>query len=598
MALSVYIRRFLALTVPVERRRLGWLLAGMVVLGFAEALGVSSVLPFIAVLANPEMVATNDYLARLYAAWPFGSVQNFLVYLALGALTFIVLVNAFALYINWCIVQTANSLGHSLSMRVIRGYLSQPYVFFLGKHSTNLALNTADEVTGVISGVVLPTLQLLSRLAVGVCLAALVVAVDPLVAGAFAMVFGGAYLLIFRIVGKQLSALGKQNQIGNRTKLRSAISLFQGIKDLKVLGRESYYLDTFERSSRKVAKSQARHGILTIAPRYIVETIGLGGMLAAALYLLIRERDTGRALPILALYALAAYRLAPVLQNVFASLTQIRFNLPSIELLEREMTALDVSAAHPAARSLAPLRQQIELRDVHFSYDAASPPVLRGMSLVVPKNATVGIVGTTGAGKTTLVDVLLGLIAPQEGALAVDGAVIDGSNAASWRAQIGYVPQFVYLSEESVAANIAFGISADRIDLERVRAAARIANIHDFIAAELPQGYDTPIGERGIRLSGGQRQRLGIARALYSDPPVLVLDEATSSLDSITEDAVIDAIRKLSHRKTIVAIAHRITTLQDCDVIHLLADGRVADSGSFSDLLERNTVFRAMAKAV
>ena len=443
----------------------------------------------------------------------------------------------------------------------------------------------------------LPALQLLSRLAVGVCLAALVVAVDPLVAGAFAIVFGGVYVAIFRIVGKQLSVLGQQNQTGNRTKFRSATSLFQGIKDLKVLGRESYYLETFERSSKDVAKSQARHGILTVAPRYVVETVAVGAMLAAALYLLIRERDIGRALPVLVLYALAAYRLAPVLQNVFASLTQIRFNLPSIELLEREMKALDLPPAEPARRVLPPLRKQIELSDVRFAYDQTSPPVLRGLSLVVPKNSTVGIVGTTGAGKTTLVDILLGLIAPQGGTLAVDGVVVDRSNAASWRAQIGYVPQSVYLSEESVAANIAFGIPGDRIDLERVRAAATVANIHDFIAAELPQGYDTPIGERGVRLSGGQRQRLGIARALYSDPPVLVLDEATSSLDSITEDAVIDAIRKLSHRKTIVAIAHRITTLQDCDVIHLLADGKVADSGSFQELLGRNAVFRAMAKA-
>jgi ABC-type multidrug transport system fused ATPase/permease subunit len=482
-------------------------------------------------------------------------------------------------------------------MRMIEGYLSQPYLFFVSRHSTNLVLNTADHVVGVITGVLLPALQLLSRLAVAVCLALLVIAVEPVVAGTFAAAFGGLYLFIFGLVRRKLVVLGEQNLEGNRTKFRAASSLFQGIKDLKILGREDHYLGIFERSSQAVARSQALHGIITVVPRYIVETVAIGGMLVVALYLMVRERDLGRALPVLALYALAAYRLAPVLQNIFASFSQVRFNLPSVELLAAETVSLQPAPMESGAAAAMPFLREIALENVAFAYPGTDAAVLKAVTFSVPRYATVGIVGTTGAGKTTLVDILLGLMQPSRGALRVDGTRIDESNARAWRARIGYVPQVIYLSEESVAANIAFGIAAEHIDLRKVEAAARSANIHEFIVGELPQGYETPIGERGIRLSGGQRQRVGIARALYSDPDVLVLDEATSSLDSITEDAVTDAIRKLSHRKTIIAIAHRITTLQDCDVIHMLAEGRVVDSGSFAELIERSAVFRAMAKA-
>jgi ATP-binding cassette, subfamily B, bacterial PglK len=597
MALRFHLQQFLVLVTPGERRRLALLLVGMILMGVIEALGVSSILPFIAVLANPEMISTNVYLAGLYAFGKFDGVQSFLIFLAALALALIVVANAFALFINWCIIRIANSLGHALSMRMIQGYLAQPYAFFFSRHSTNLALNTADHVIGVINGVLLPALQLLSKLAVAICLALLVIAVDPVVAGTFAAVFGAVYLLIFRLIRRRLAVLGEQNLAGNRTKFRSASSLFQGIKDLKVLGREAYYLDIFERSSREAARSQALQGIITLVPRYVVETIAIGGMLAVAIYLLVKEGDLGRALPVLAVYALAAYRLAPVLQSIFASLTQIRFNLPSVELLAGEAASLEQAVGAAAPQPALPFWRQIELRNVGFRYPGTDADVLRGVTLSVPRNATVGIVGATGAGKTTLVDILLGLIVPQEGMLCVDGTLIDQSNARAWRSRIGYVPQSIYLSEESVAANIAFGITPEKIDQGRVAAAALIANIHDFVATELPQGYATSIGERGVRLSGGQRQRLGIARALYSDPEVLILDEATSSLDTMTEDAVIDAIRKLSHRKTIIAIAHRMTTLQNCDVIYLLANGQIADSGSFRDLLERNAIFRAMARA-
>ncbi|MEA3194827.1 MAG: ATP-binding cassette, subfamily bacterial PglK [Betaproteobacteria bacterium] len=591
------LQKLLSLTEPAERRRLAWLAVGMLVLGVLEAIGVSSMLPFIAVLANPKAVESNRFLAALYSAGNFQSVAGFLTALGLCAIALIIAANTFGLFINWKIVQIANDLGHAMSMRVIRCYAGQPYPFYLSRLSTNLSLNSTDEVAGVINGVLIPALQLMVRLIVASFLILLILLADPMLACVLALVFGGAYAFVFRAVRKRLLSLGQQNQEANRSKFRIATTLFQGIKDLKVLGRVDHYLRSFEADSLQAARKQSLNSFLVFLPRYAIETIAVVGMLAVALYLLRREQEIGRALPLLALYGFAAYRLMPALQSIFASFAQIRFNLPSLHLLHEEMkTIATVEGEVPAAGAAVPFERSIELRDVHFSFPEGAP-ILAGLSLTVPRNCTVGVVGTTGAGKTTLVDLMLGLLTPVRGELLVDGRLIDAATALAWRRKIGYVTQFVYLSDESVARNIAFGLPADEVDMGRVREAARVANIHEFIERELPQGYETPTGERGARLSGGQRQRLGIARALYRDPEVLILDEATSSLDSITEDAVIDAIRQLSHRKTIIAVAHRLTTLKDCDLIYMVAEGRVADSGTFEELLARNNVFRAMAKA-
>ena len=595
------IKKLWGLSEPQERRRLTWLLLGMLCLGVLEVVGVSSVLPFIAVLASPEIVRTSHVLSELQRMSGFSSIQHFLVFLGALALLFTIVANSFGLFINWKIVQIANRLGHGLSLRILRRYVSQPYTFYLSRVSTNLGLNTSDEVAGVVNGVMVPTLQLTSRLVVAAFLTLLVIVADPSLAVIFVGVFGGAYVIAFRFVRRRLFGVGQEYQTANRARFRTAMTLFQGIKELRVLGRIDHSLEVFERASQQVARTQSLSSVLVLIPRYAIETIAVVGMLSVALYLFMRDQNLGRTLPLLTLYAFAAYRLMPALQNIFASLSQIRFNLPSLHLLYEEMQSTspfepsDAPAKDGAAADID-FERVIELTDVHFAYPGSETPVLKGLSLAIPRNSTIGIVGTSGAGKTTIVDLILALLAPMRGKVSVDGMVIDSLRAPAWRAKVGYVPQVVYLSEESVARNIAFGLQPEKIDMERVREAARIANIHRFIEEELPQGYETPIGERGIRLSGGQRQRLGIARALYSDPEVLILDEATSSLDSITEDAVIDAIHQLSHRKTIIAVAHRLTTLQDCDLIYMLSFGQVADVGTFNQLLARNDTFRAMAK--
>lgn len=332
----------------------------------------------------------------------------------------------------------------------------------------------------------------------------------------------------------------------------------------------------------------------------MLKAVALGGILFFVLFLLLTHGgDLNAVLPVLGLYAFTSIRLFPALQQVYSGMTGLRFSRPMLDklhadLLKNPAPAPEEILADPAAVAPLGLREALEFDDVRYAYPKAERTALAGLSLTIPARTTVGIVGGTGAGKTTAVDLLLGLLEPQGGAIRVDGVALDAGNRRAWQNSIGYVPQQIYLTDDTVSANIAFGLQGAEIDQAAVERAARIAELHDFVTRDLPQGYETQVGERGVRLSGGQRQRIGIARALYHDPDILVLDEATSALDNVTEKVVMDAVHNLGHAKTIVLIAHRLSTVRDCDTIFMLEQGRLVAQGSYDDLLETSQKFRAM----
>ena len=386
----------------------------------------------------------------------------------------------------------------------------------------------------------------------------------------------------------------------SRERLLAATEVLQGIKDLKLLGRTHNYLRTFSRASHAFGRYEMQSGTISALPRYAMESIAFGGILLILLYLLSVRRDINQALPIMALYALAGYRLMPAIQQIFGGTAQLRFSLSSLGILQSELdelrnTADEFDEGEPAAEPL-PLVGEIRVSGVSYRYPLAEQDALRNLNIAVQKNTTVGLVGSSGAGKTTLVDIVLGLLQPSAGAVLLDGKPIERRQLRAWRDCIGYVPQQTYLTENSIARNIALGLPEIEIDMARVETVARLANLHDFIASELPDKYATLVGERGVRLSGGQRQRIGIARALYHDPQILVFDEATSALDGITEDTIIAAIRSLAHTKTIILIAHRFSTIRDCDSIYVLDGGAVTDNGTYDELSARNEVFRSLGK--
>jgi ATP-binding cassette, subfamily B, bacterial PglK len=582
-----------------EKIRLAFLIGALLINGLIDLLGASSILPFIAVVAKPSMVEANAYLKQAYIWSGAGNVNEFLFYLGVLTLVIALLSNVLALAVQWAILRFSYGLGYALSQRVLKMYLRQPYSFFLDRNSTILTLNVTGEVEGVVNGVVVPLLQSTAKVVVAVFILALVVAVDPMLAALFMVIVGGLYALIFLFAKGRVAELGQKSQDQNRIRYQQAAEAFSCIKDLKLFNREHYYFSRIANASAGYGRNMVLQGTVGAAPRYLMEAIAFGAIVVLVLYLLATNHDLGTALPILALYAFTGYRLMPAFQSIFQSLTVVRFNWPSVELIVDEMRRLKREESvnwEPETQEQLSFRDRIEIESLSFTYPSAAEAVLTGFDLQIKKNTTVGLVGATGSGKTTIVDVILGVLSPTKGRLLVDGVQIDDSNVRGWRTNIGYVPQAIYLSDTSIASNIAFGIPEEEIDMTNVEAASRAAQLHDFVVRELPKGYLTEVGERGIRLSGGQRQRLAIARALYRNPDVLVLDEATSALDGITEDAVVDAIRQLSHQKTIITIAHRISTVKDCDVIYVLEKGGITDRGSYQELMTRNASFRAMAK--
>jgi ABC-type multidrug transport system fused ATPase/permease subunit len=579
-----------------ERRRGAVLLVLMVIVAFAEAAGVASVMPFVAVLSRPDAIQSNRYLAFAYRVSGAQSRNDFLV--LLGVTVFLALIASLALKALgvWAQLRYSQRRSATWSARLVAGYLAQPYEWFLNRHSAELASNVLAEVHQVVTGALLPALQALASALAVASLILLLVAIDPVLALTAAGFLGGLYGLISWGARSRLGRIGRDRSDAIRVRFRVLSEGLGGIKDVKVGGLEQPFVSRFEVEARRLADSNIAAGILGQLPSLGMQAVLFGGMLLAVVYLIGTHGQFERALPVITVFAFAGYRLMPGLQTIYQGLSEMRFSEAAVDLL------CDHLASYGAPRrpddgptERLHLGQTLELRDLWYRYPEASEPTLRGLDLVIPARTTVGLVGSTGSGKTTTVDVLLGLLRPEGGALMVDGRPVTQSSQRAWQRSIGYVPQHIFLADDTVEANIAFGVAPESIDHAAVEHAAKVANLHQFVTDELPNGYSTTVGERGIRLSGGQRQRVGIARALYRDPDLLILDEATSALDAVTEEAVMDAVQNLGGRKTIILVAHRLTTVRRCDCIHLLERGRVVASGPFGQLLGESQQFRALA---
>jgi ATP-binding cassette, subfamily B, bacterial PglK len=596
--MSETIRNIFSLLIGRERRQLVWLSLAIVVMGLVEVAGIASLMPFMAVVGNPEVVEKNQWLSWIYTAGSFSSTNRFLVFLGFLALFVIVASNACKAATTYFELRFINGTAYSLSRRMFFRYLTQPYAFFLNQNTQELGKNLLYEVFQFVNSVLRPLIDMFSKLAVVLFIVALLLLVDPVLALLIVTVLGGAYAFLYLVVQRRLARLGQERFDSNACKYKITSEALVGIKELKILGREPAFFEKFSFYARQAAENTTSHQAISQVPRFLLESLAFGGILLIVLYFLMVKGDVGQTLPVLALYAFAGYRLMPALQTIFASATSIRFNLSVVDALRQDLAGVTAMPASWVQAPVAPLpfAREIRLEGISFTYPGGTEPVIRDLHLAIRKNAKVGFVGATGSGKTTTVDIILGLLTPQEGFLSIDGSRLAPEDLPRWQRKIGYVPQSIFLCDDSVAGNIAFGALPEEIDMAAVQQAARIANLHDFVVKELPQGYATDIGERGMRLSGGQRQRIGIARALYHDPEVLIMDEATSALDGVTEDEVIQAIQNLAGQKTIITIAHRLTTLCDCDVIYIMDKGRVIEQGSHAELTHSSTRFRAMAK--
>jgi ATP-binding cassette, subfamily B, bacterial PglK len=596
------IRKLFDLLDRRDRLQLYVLLVVLLVVAVVEMAGIASIMPFMAVVTNPDVIHSNRWLNAVYTRLGFQSDTAFLTFTGLLVLVLLVFSNAVKALSIWLTLRYHNKLNYTIARRLLARYMARPYAFFLNRNTAELGKNILGEVRTVISGVLSPGTDIISSALVCLAILTLLIVVDPLVALGIAVVLGGSYATVYLLARRKLSKIGEEQVQLNAERFKSAGEGLSGIKDLKVLGRETTFLQRFAVVARRHARNNVVAGVISQLPRFALELIAFGGILLVVLHLIGRGQAAVEMVPLLALYAFAGYRLMPALQKLFSAVTNLRFSVAALDVVHADLVRtrderVDPEAQLAAATQAAPLpfEHRLELRDLSFRYEGAEEPSLRGLSLVIRPNTSVGLVGPTGCGKTTTVDLILGLLAPSGGQILVDGVEVAGENVAGWQKNLGYVPQHIYISDDTIARNIAFGVPDEQIDMDAVRKAAQIANLAEFVETELPQGYETGIGERGVRLSGGQRQRIGIARALYRDPAVLVLDEATSALDGITEESVMDAVRTLLKKKTIIMIAHRLTTVKECDVIYQLDHGSILAKGSYDQLMAESRWFRSAA---
>jgi len=597
MLLTMF-RQLRDLLTPYDRRRAALVFGMIVLMALLDVVGVASIMPFMSVLAKPEVVATNALLARVYHQLGFTDPQRFLF--ALGIAVFVTLVTSQAVKALTTYAQFRFSLmrEYSLSARLVAGYLRQPYAWFLNQHSADLGKAVLSEVSQVIYNAMMPMMVLVAQGIVAAALLALLLVVNARLALTAGVVLAVAYGLVYGLTTRLVGRLGSERLAANEARYRVVAEAFGGVKEIKIGGHEQGYVTRFEQPARRFATHQAASQVIAQMPRFALEAVAFGGMVLVALALMAGSGNLATVLPIIALYAFAGYRLMPAAQQMYASLSTMRYTVAALDKLHADVMALPLEpsvAERTAVISPLLVHHDITLEHVTYRYPSAPQPALHDLSLRIPARQTVGLVGTTGSGKTTTVDLILGLLEPHTGALCVDGTPITAANRRAWQRSIGYVPQQIYLADDSVAANIAFGVPRDQIDRSAVERAARIANLHEFVTTQMPDGYDTAVGERGVRLSGGQRQRIGIARALYHQPQVLILDEATSALDNLTEQAVMEAVYNLGREVTVILIAHRLSTVRAADRIFLLRGGQVAAQGTFEELVATDDAFRAMA---
>lgn len=560
-----------SLFTPAEQRKAVWMLLLALCMAVAETAGVISIMPFLSVLARPDIIQETPWLHAIYVRLGFSEPSRFITALGLASITLVIASSAFKTVTQHLLNRFVHLLRHSISSRLMARYLAQPYEFFIQRNTAELSKTILAEVDMVMHNLIQPFSQVIAQGIIVLAMLVLVFAYNPLTALAIVAVVGCLYGLIYLLVRGRLKRIGKEMVEANRQRYQTCNEALQGIRDIKITHAEWAYQHRYEHASRTQARHLAATDTLSQTPLYLVEATGYTGLILIALALLLKSGDVAQVLPGLGLYGFAAYRMLPAVQIMYRGFARLNFASATLDNLHQDLTLPPPPTAATGQPPIVP-RQEIRLSGIRYAYPSApDKPVLDGFDLVIPVNTSLGIQGPSGAGKSTVMDILLGLLEPQAGTLSVDGQPITPQNLPAWQAAIGYVPQQIYIADASVAANIAFGVPPEQIDMQAVQRAAKAAQIHDFVMSELPQGYDTPVGDRGIRLSGGQRQRIGIARALYRDPPVLCMDEATSALDGATEAAVNEAMRALSGSKTIVVIAHRETSLQACERIHALS---------------------------
>ena len=585
-----------------RERRLALLVLLVSLIGAgAQVAMIGAVMPFLSFIADPNSLDQNGLVSSLYEHFGFVSRYSFAFALGLGCIGVILLSNFVLMVRGYMIARFTVMRVHALSTRLLKSYLRKPYEHFLGRNSSDIGKRILSETNEISVSFLQPAAELIASSISAVFILTFLLYLEPLGTLIGAGIVLTFYLTVHRFSGRYIKRLGEARAASNARRFRMINEIFGGIKDLKIHQKEEVYARSFETSSSEMMKANWKSRIATDTPQYLVQAFFLSGVIMACLLMIDVDlfntdgNAGGQLIPMLGVFAFAGQRLVPELQKIYAASSKMTFGAAALQNVHEDM-----DRKPPAPRPIAqpiPFQQNLELRGLSYHYPDAKAGI-SDLSTTIAKGARIGIVGGTGAGKTTLVDLILGLLQPKSGLMAVDGKPLDTPDALDgWRQRVAYVPQSIFLTDASFAENIAFGTPFSSIDMDKVVACAKIAQIHDFIMTKTPAGYASMTGERGTMLSGGQRQRIGIARALYRDADLIVLDEATSALDSATERDVMVAIDALPRSLTLIMIAHRLDTLRGCDKLLVMSDGKIVEEGSWEALVQQGGLFSTMCAA-
>lgn len=570
----------------------------VILMAFIELISIASIAPFMALVGDITLIEENDIYSYLYDLSGLSSPIDFLFFSGVAVLIALALSATISMYTTWRLALYGTKVGVELSDRLYTYYLQQDWIFHTSGSSAQLVKQVSTEANRVSVGVITPLLQMNAKSILAIFIAISLVVYNPFIALLGIFLFAISYILLYKIVRGALSEYGKKVSEVWTSRFRLMNEGFGGVKDVILLDRSHDFIDRFEKKGSTLAHAQGTSLAMGQVPRFFIELLAFGAMIGLVLILLkTYEGNLGQVLPVLSVYALACFKLLPALQQIYSSITTIKSNLSAFESVRNDLrnSKKDLVVNNSTSSQSLEFRHHIYLDKISFSYPNKQKLALDSVTITIPVNHTVGIVGSSGSGKSTLIDIILGLLTPKSGSISIDETVITDTNKRKWQDKLGFVPQSIFLSEGSIAENIAFGIPSEEIDYDQVMQAISLAHLTELVE-ELPEGINTKVGERGVQLSGGQRQRIGIARALYNEADILIFDEATSALDGITEKIIMDAIHEFSGQKTIIMIAHRLKTVQQCDTIYLMEKGRVIDQGTYKELVDNNPKFREMAK--
>ena len=581
-----------------QRSELLVLVALVFAMALLDMVGVAAILPFLAVLSNPTIIGTSGPLSLVYDTLGFETETGFLTFLGFAVFALVIVgigVRALTFYL---ITRFNRRAVQHLAVSLLERYLARPYEWYLNRNSAETGKMILSEAAYVVNQVIAPAIRLAANALVALALVALLLYLEPVGAMVAAVFLSGAFALIYHFAGRWLSRVGEDRLRATEERMRITQEAMLGIKVIKLRNLEGEILSRFRGPSNRIARHQATIHLISDLPHYAMEAVCFGGMLVFVLWLVGSGGSLEAALPVIGAFAFAALRLMPLVQTIFRDAASVHAHGASVDALLADMDGSRAPATPASSGPVPrlPLRERLELDGVSYRYPDAGRRALRDVSLTIERFSSVGFVGSTGAGKTTVIDIVLGLLTPHAGRLSVDGAVIDDTNRRAWQQSIGYVPQAIHLADDTIAANIAFGVDAALVDHGQVERVARMACLHEHVET-LQAGYQTRVGEGGVKLSGGQRQRIGIARALYHEPDLVFFDEATSALDTVTERSVMEALGTLRGTKTVIVVTHRLAAVRGCDKIIVMKDGAIAAQGAFDELSSASEEFQELLAA-